>query len=225
MLERVGEGRSRTLSNLDDKCQALAGNKKEIDGLASRGTWRIVDRSQIPRGSKILGSRFILSFKNSDTPNPRYKARLVAQGHRDADKPYMVHDSTTIRALSLGIILAIVAHFGFRLSSKDVDQAYLQSKKKFRTSVFMTPPPQIMLDRNSILELQLLLYGLHDAAELWHATLHDHVTFDLGLRAIVGDSSLYYQHRDGNLVGILGTYVDDIVGAGYSTFIAVADRI
>src|SRR5579859_7703139 len=50
---------------------------QELRSLTKNGTWHLVYR---PRGRKVIGTKFVFRLKDPETPNPRYKARLVAQG-------------------------------------------------------------------------------------------------------------------------------------------------
>lgn len=69
----------------------------EVNGLKERAIWTIVNASEVPEDANVLGGRFILSLKNCDTPDEKAKVRYVAQGFDDHEKPYMVHDTSTLR--------------------------------------------------------------------------------------------------------------------------------
>lgn len=59
---------------------------KELGGLARRGVYKIVLKEDIPDNGNVLGSRFVLSIKNTETDQEIYKARYVVQGHKDKEK-------------------------------------------------------------------------------------------------------------------------------------------
>ena len=61
-------------------------------------------------------------------------------------------------------------------------------------------------------------YGSSDAGDLWQQTLHRHLTQDLRLQPKKTDPSSYYLFNKGNLVGINGTYVNDLLRAGNAQF-------
>ena len=53
----------------------------EITNLEKNQTWTVVERSQIPAGQQVIGSRVILRVKVDSRGVPtRFKARLVARG-------------------------------------------------------------------------------------------------------------------------------------------------
>ena len=89
--------------------------QKEIDGLLSRGTFCPVRREDIPENANILGGRFVCTLKNVGTENEKPKARYVAQGHNDKEKPFIVHNITALRQSSIKIIVSTAAVQNFRL--------------------------------------------------------------------------------------------------------------
>lgn len=66
--------------------------KKELQGLFQRKTWKIVFKDEVPRDERILEARFVLTLKDTETENPLSKARFVSEGHRDRDKYALVNE-------------------------------------------------------------------------------------------------------------------------------------
>lgn len=200
--------------------------RKEVDGLNRRGLWRKVKRSELPPDANILGGRFIFSLKNYGTPSEMAKVRFVAQGYRDKDKPFMVHDASSLRASSIRIILAVAACLGFRLFSHDVTQAYLQSKYRMTRDVYVDPKPAdrhlFGIGDEELLKLELPLYGVCDAGDYWGITVFEHNVNDLGMLSAPGDASLYVKRStpkdDSSVDGVSGMYVDDSINAGNERF-------
>lgn len=100
----------------------------EMDGLNIRNVCKFVHKSEVPAYSNVLGGIFVLAVMNIETKNEKAKARYISQGHNDKDKPYMVHDTSTMRASSVRIILSVASVKGLRIFSHDVNRAYVQSK-------------------------------------------------------------------------------------------------
>lgn len=113
--------------------------KTELEGLKPRGLWNIVDEVDVYDGGRIISGRFILSLKNYGTPNEKAKVRFIAQGFLDRDKSYVVHDTSTLRAASIRIILSVAAIERFRIFLHDVTQAYLQSKYELSRKIYIRP--------------------------------------------------------------------------------------
>lgn len=72
--------------------------------------------------------------------------------------------------------------------------------------------------------LLLPLYRLGDAGDLWHKTFDKHLVKEINLKPTVTDPSLYFSFSDENLIGINGSYVDDLLRAGRSEFKSLCNR-
>ena len=98
---------------------------------------------------------------------------MAAWVHRDKEKDSLLHDSKTVRPQSVRITLAVAAVLGWRISSTDVDQAYLQSTFKWKRVVYMRPPPKLGLPADALLRLKRPIYGLADAGDHWYHSLEE----------------------------------------------------
>ena len=127
----------------------------------------------------------------------------------------MVHGAQTLQAKSVRLLVALALVFGFEIWSSDEKLAYLQSTEPLRRRVFIPNlAPEFELDPSECFELLLPLYGLCDAGDLWHQTLRKDLTDELELEPTKVDPSHYFSFRLGELIGINGTYVDDLLRAG-----------
>jgi len=95
----------------------------EADGLKRRCVWEKVHKDDVPDNANILGARFVLAIKLPNTPTDAAKARYVAQGCGDCEKPFIVHNLSTLRQSSTKVIVSTSAVFGWRFFSHDVNQA------------------------------------------------------------------------------------------------------
>lgn len=68
------------------------------------------------KDSNILGGRFVLSLKNFGMPNEMAKVRFVTQGYYDKDKPFTVHEISTLRSSSIQLIISSASIYHFRIS-------------------------------------------------------------------------------------------------------------
>ena len=212
---RPGEPRGR--SGLFD--EAI---RNELKGLIDRGTYEIVCREEVPDNANILGGRFVFAIKEKGTAKEKLKAQFVVQGHTDAEKNLLIHNTTTLRQSSVRLLIAIAAICGFRLWSQDVTQAYLQSAEKRMRSVYMKPNKHdrghFHMTEDQLLHLLRPLYGLNDAGDYWHSTFSSHMLTDLNMTACTGDLSLFFKHVGERLCGLTGIYVDDQIGTGDAQF-------
>lgn len=186
----------------------------EINGLKARKVWKVISRSKIPKDANILGGRFVLAIKNLGSSDQKEKARDIVQGHKDKEKPYMVHEIATLRSSSIRLVLSVAAIQGFRIFSLDVNQAYVQSRDKMTRRIFILPKQEdldiIGITEDELLQLLRPLYGVCDAGDYWGVTIHFHAERDLGMTPSLGDPALYLSVSDGELEGLMAIYVDDI---------------
>lgn len=170
--------------------------RDEVQGLSKRQIWTPISEASIPKNANILGGRFILSLKNCDTPDEKAKVRYVAQGFKDHDKPYMVHDVSTLRVSSIRTVLSVAVIKGFRIFSHDVTQAYLQSKTNLTRKVYIRPKQEdrkvLGIKNGEVFRLVRPLYGLCDAGDYWTHTMETHLVNDLKMQQASGDSALFF---------------------------------
>ena len=191
----------------------------EVRDLLKRGTFKVILKKELPHNANALPARFVLAIKSAIDGQTKCKARYVVGGHRDKLKHFMVHGAQTLQTASARLLVALALVFGFQIWSSDVKLAYLQSTEPLMRRVFIhNPAPEFELDPSECFELLLPLYGLCDAGDLWHQTLRKHLTDELELEPTKVDPSLYFSFRLGELVGINGTYVDDLLRAGDNGF-------
>lgn len=72
--------------------------QSEVFELNERKVWKFVQKSDFSVEANILGGKFVLAVKNLDSSYEHSSARYISQGHRDKEKPYMVHETFTLRA-------------------------------------------------------------------------------------------------------------------------------
>ena len=154
--------------NSDDKLNHSAlfveAKKKEIRGLEERGTWCKVHRRMLPKDANIIGGRFANVLKNVRTNHELAKARYVAQGFRDYMKPFVVHNTLTLRQTSNKVLVSCAVLLSMRICLIDITQAYLQSKNKLTREVYIQVKKEykelIKVGPHEVLRLNKPLYGM-----------------------------------------------------------------
>ena len=194
-----------------------------------RDSFRKIKVNQLPRNANVLGGRFVYTLKNAGLDNEQPKARYVAQGHKDREKPFIVHSIPTLRQSSTKILVSTAAVRGFRIFSHDVKQEYLQSKDKMTRILYLKPKEEdrklFGINCDEVLEILKPLYGVCDAGDYWGITIITHVEEDLLMTPFAGDPSLYMKCGQGNIEGLLGAYVDDCLLAGDERFQTLTEKM
>lgn len=188
--------------------------EKEISGLIERKTWKVVDKSSLPREPNILGSRFVLAIKDEGTKRETWKARLIVQGYSDRLKNSLVHDIPNVRPRSLRLTLSLSAILKFRIFSSDVSQAYLQSDEPLDRDFYIRPTPDFNLPPNKLLKLVKPLYGIAEGGDYWGRTFRKHLIRDIEMVPTTCDEALFYKRNGDILIGTCATFVDDSIHGG-----------
>ena len=192
---------------------------EEVRDLPKRKTFKVILKEELPDGADALTARFVLAIKSTIDGEVKYKARYVMDGLRDVLKHFMVLGAQTLQASSARLLLALASIFKFEVWPSDMKLAYLQSTEPLRRRVFIkNPAPEFELAPDESFELLKPLHGLCDAGNLWQKSLNDHRTRELNLTPTKCDSSLYFSFRLRELIGINGSYVDDLLLAGTPIF-------
>ena len=168
-------------------------------------------------------------MKNLGTMAEEAKARFVAQGHKDREKTFIVHDISTLRQTSTKLIISTAPVLNFRVFSHDVKQAYLHSKDKFTREIFLKPHKRDLqffcVSDDEALRLLKPLYGVCDVGHYWSVIIMAHVGSDLDMQPMAGDPSLHMREANGMVHGMLGVYVDEFLLCGDESFQAFAEMI
>ena len=174
---------------------------EEVASILQYGVW---SECELPAGKQALPTHFVFEVKRDG----RYKARLVAGGHRqqhglDFEETYApVCSYRTMRML-----LAVAAHEDLELRQFDIRTAFLNGE--LEEEVYVRPPrgAEYLAPRGRSLRLWRALYGLRQAGRAWNKRLEA----ALRSRSFVqsaADPSLWIQHGSGGAVFSL-FYVDD----------------
>lgn len=134
-------------------------NLKELKGLIENGTFNIVLREETGERPNIIPTRLFLDIKHGDSGSEPLKAWFVLGGHSYRKKPFLFHNSTTLRHHSVRILIALAAIFGFNLWSSNVNQAYLQAAENLQRKCSISPEILYMTS-NEIVQVIKPWYGL-----------------------------------------------------------------
>jgi len=202
----------------------------ELQSLRANGTWEEVHREQLPRGSRVLQSRFLFKTKlDQHGKVARYKARLVALGHlqREGIDYHEVY-APVAQLTTLRVLFALAASCKRAPQNMDITTAFLQAEE-IKEEIYLAPPAGLDHDPNTLFKLLKPIYGLKQAPREWNNTIHKWMVDDFGFRSSYADPCLYvYRDAEQFLAAVI--WVDDIVYFGNSDTVeqkfaaAIADR-
>ncbi len=153
----------------------LESSRAEIQGLLDRGAYVVVKESDVPPAATTLRSRVIHSIKKDSEGNEKFKTRLVIQGQLDPEEGRVVNEAPAILRSSTRIILSLASTLGFKVCSRDVKQAFIQSEDLLLRKLYMKPPkrPNLLAMINQppgLLQAVNTLYGLSESPGYWWQT-------------------------------------------------------
>ena len=143
------------------------------------------------------------------------KARLCARGDREVGE--VRTDSPTVSKQALRLLITRAAQKRWKIKSLDFTGAFLQGMDIDR-DVFLRPPPDIREQHpNLVWKVVKRLYGFRDSSRGWYLEFNRAMK-ELGCEAIRCDSAMYVFKIDGEIVGLAGVHVDDVLFCGEPVF-------
>ena len=195
---------------------------KEINGLLDKGVFEIMDKRDIPAGARVFGSRFVDQIKNEGTEKAFEKSRLVVQAFNDSGKHEILTQAPIIQRASQRLIIALSLTIpGLSLYSRDITQAYTQSRFELARDVFIQAPVEMGLSMGTVLRVILPLYGIAESGTHWFQTYHKHHVDKLDMIPSTFDTCLLFNK---DMTAIIGLQTDDSLIAGTIKFMEVESR-
>jgi len=183
---------------------------KEMSAIEEQKTYVLVKRSDVPRNTPVITSKWVFKIKYDSQGNiSTYKARLVARGFEQREGiDYNETFSPTIKYRSLRLMQALAAALGYCVRQIDIGNAFLYGTLK--ETIYMEQPEGYSKDpKNYVCKLVKALYGTKQAPREWNATLHTFITKDLGMKSCLHDPCVYVKQSQSKRVILISVYVDD----------------
>jgi transposase InsO family protein len=197
----------------------------EMDALHSNNTWEL---ASTPSDVTPLPCKWVFKLKrNQDGSIERFKARLVAGGHRQKDGiDYAEVYAPVSRLATFRALMAKVACEDLEMHSVDISNAFLNGE--LDPPVYMKQPEDFNTEPSHIsCKLQRSLYGLKQAPKEWHNTLSKALT-QLGFNVSESDRALWVKPSTKTTAAVyLVMWVDDLIMASTPTsyLCAVKDKL
>eukprot|EP00435_Cladocopium_sp_Y103_P054380 s860_g17.t1 len=166
----------------------------------------------------IIPSRWVDVDKSEDPTKPEYKSRLVARGDLEKNLSSQVRtDSPTSSQLFLHTVISFSVCKKRRLRGGDISAAFLQGTRIKRKLALKLPSdgiPDDDIEPGSLLICEKSVYGTCDAPRGFWKGLYD-TLLECGLKEVPMETSAYYlPGAEGEVLGLLGTHVDDLLWCG-----------
>ncbi len=159
---------------------------------------------------KPIACRFVFKRKRGANRSiTKFKARLVAKGFRQIKGTNFFETYSPVAKMStLRIIIAIAAINGLYLHQIDFSTAYINAD--LEETIYMTPPPNMQLEKGYSLRLLKSIYGLKQAGLNWHLCISKFL-MELGFHQCVSDTCTFVRDVNTESFVIIVLYVDDLI--------------
>ncbi|CAB1096983.1 unnamed protein product [Ectocarpus sp. CCAP 1310/34] len=184
----------------------------EMGNLAKHKVFKKVRISLVPKDEDIFDTRFVFKIK----ADSRFKARLVAGGHRQrAGRHFGRNYAPVTRLGSIRMLFAIACEHGWEVYQLDVVAAFLNAYTD--RDVYVRPAPgdeerDPTTGEMMVYKLEKSLYGLSQSPSLWNDAINDRLII-FGWQRTRSDPCVYI-FVSGDELTILAIYVDDILITG-----------
>lgn len=198
----------------------VAKTKEIRTNMLQRGTFKVVLKEEIRKDGNVIPGRFGIYIKSQSDGCTNFEATYVVGGHPEELNILLVHSSCTIQTPSIRLLITIPVMFRFYVWTSDVRKAYLQSAIPLdRDILILIPLPEFKRHPQQCLQLLKSLYGLFHSGDLWHSTLDGHHRQHQNMKTCKLEPSQYFLcHCTCLLIGLSGTYLDDVLRAGDGSF-------
>lgn len=180
--------------------------KAEYQSLMENETWCLVNR---PNDKIVLPNRWVFKIKqNQDGTVDRYKARLVAGGHRQTTGiDYEEVFAPVARLETIRSLLAASVENEMYVHQMDVIAAYIQGD--LSEEIYMEQPKLFSRNENKVCLLNKPLYGLKQAGRQWYKRIDDCLQ-NMNFKRTETDPCVYV-NSNGKSKMIIIIYVDDLI--------------
>ena len=173
---------------------------------------------------KLLTMRWVLTYKpvvddQGQQVGTKPKARLIIRGFEDPNLLTLRRDSPTLALSNRNSLLALSAIYKWPVFAGDIKTAFLNGDELPQCEqLFGDPPPEarqiLNMKDHEILRIKKVIYGLLHAPRAWMDKLASVLASHGWQRSRLEQCVWRLFDQDGNLCGLLGCHVDDILCSG-----------
>jgi Reverse transcriptase (RNA-dependent DNA polymerase) len=209
----------REALNSEHAEQWRAAFNEELNSLRDLGVYKLIPRSNVPKGRRIMRGRPVFKLKRDENGSPsRFKVRYVCKGYegvygRDYDKT----TSPTMRMESFRVILHLGASQGWDIQQIDVKCAYLNGELTEDEVFYMEQPTGFEDPNNPDFVWAMLrgLYGAKNSGRVWNRTMNDALVNRWGFTRLPCEYCIYMRRSNSGVI-FVGVHVDDFLSTASS---------
>ena len=191
----------------ENKEQIQAAKIRELESWTKNMVYEEVE----DQNQYCISGRWVVKPKMIDNKQS-VKARYVLRGFEEETK--FRTDSPTCQRESVRFALSVFATQKWKLHSIDFKTAFLLGDPIER-DVFVKPPKEACTTK--IWKLKKTVYGLKDAPRKWYLRLKQSI-LNRGCKLSSIDNGMFLMHVEGELIGMLVIFVDDVLWGGTHVF-------
>ena len=179
----------------------------EYKALIRLEAFEIVDKSEVPKGSKVISSKWVFKVKPD-----KLKSRIVIRGFLQ-DTTGLSTFAPTVKLVTLRLVIALASYIGWDLHQMDVCNAFLNASLPDENTYMLMP--QGYEKEGKVMRLKKALYGLKNLPREWNLELSRYL-LKIGLRRSVLDACLFVLVKEDRVVLLIAVHVDDLIMTGKS---------
>lgn len=202
----------------DERDAWTAGAVEELAGLQEMGVYRLVPRSAVPHGRRILKGRFVCHRKRNEVGEVvRHKVRFVCKGFEQVyGQDYTKTTAPTARLESFRALLHLAAAHDWDAQQIDVKTAFLYGLLPEDEVQYMEQPGSFQEPGKEdwVWELLRGLYGMKQSGRIWNKTMHEAMV-EWGFQRLSCEWCVYYRKTPAGVV-LVAVHVDDMLSVASS---------
>ena len=186
--------------------------KNELNNLYDNKIMTFI--KNIPKGQNVISTKWVFTTKTDENnKTTKFKARLVARGFSqkegiDFDLTY----SPTLNLDCIKLILFLSAKFNWNVQQLDIKAAYLNAD--LDKNIYVSIPPGNVNYNKGFWLLNKALYGLKQSGRQWNIKITNFL-INNGYVQLKSEKCIFKKVKNGDLVSIIGIYIDDMIITGY----------
>ena len=147
--------------------------QKEMESMKDNEVYEL---RELPKGKKVVGSRWVYTVKDNPNEEPVYKARFVAKGFSQVEGiDYLNTYSPTAKMTTVRMTIQYAVQNEMIIHQLDVKTAYLNAP--IDCDVYISQPDGFTIsdsdDRKIVWKLKKSLYGIKQSGRNWNIVLNN----------------------------------------------------